>query len=146
MRTELLHDGSKVVVTSVHLPAMNTPQFRIVASRMPRLAQPVPPIDQPEVAAQAVLWAADHRRRELWVAASTVATILGSRATPGLLDHYLGRTGYASQLTDQPRAAFDERAHPRSVQLPLSLHRARTVAGGLLAAVAGATALRRRGH
>lgn len=63
---------------------------------------------------------------------------------PGLLDHYLGRTGYASQLTDQPRAAFDERAHPRSVQLPSSLHRARTV--GLLAAVAGATALRRRGH
>ena len=165
VRTELLHDGSKVVVTSVHLPAMNTPQFRIVASRMPRLAQPVPPIYQPEVAAQAVLWAADHRRRELWVAASTVATILGSRAIPGLLDHYLGRTGYASQLTDQPRAAeaaanlwspvpgdhgahgaFDERAHPRSVQLPLSLHRARTVAGGLLAAVAGATALRRRGH
>ncbi len=105
VRTELLHDGSKVVVTSVHLPAMNTPQFRIVASRMPRLAQPVPPIYQPEVAAQADLWAADHRRRELWVAASTVATILGSRAIPGLLDHYLGRTGYASQLTDQPRAA-----------------------------------------
>jgi hypothetical protein len=85
VRTELLHEGSKVVVTSVHLPAMNTPQFRIVASRMPRLAQPVPPIYQPELAAQAVLWAADHRVRELWMAASTVATILGSRATPDCL-------------------------------------------------------------
>jgi NAD(P)-dependent dehydrogenase (short-subunit alcohol dehydrogenase family) len=165
VRTELLHDGSKVVLTSVHLPAMNTPQFRIVASKMPRLAQPVPPIYQPEVAARAIVWAADHRRREIWVAGSTVGTILGSRAISGLLDHYLGRTGYASQLTDQPRAAdaaanlwssvpgdhgahgaFDGRAHPRSLQLTLSLHRARTVAGGLLAAVVGAAALRRRGH
>lgn len=164
VRTELLHDGSKVVLTSVHLPAMNTPQFRTVASRMPRLAQPVPPIYQPEVAAKAIVWAADHRRREIWVAGTTVGTILGSRAVTGLLDHYLGRTGYSSQLTEEPRdadapanlwrpvpgdhgahGAFDDRAHPRSLQLPLSLHRSRLSAAGLLAAVAAGT-VRRRHH
>lgn len=163
VRTELLHDGSKVVLTSVHLPAMNTPQFRIVASKMPRLAQPVPPIYQPEVAAKAVVWAAGHRRREVWVAGSTVATILGSRMVPGVLDHYLGRTGYVAQLTDEPRdpdspanlwrpvpgdhgahGVFDEQAHPRSRQLGLTLHRPWAVVGGLLAGLAGASSVRRR--
>ncbi len=163
VRTELLHDGSKVQLTSVHLPAMNTPQFRIVASKMPRLAQPVPPIYQPEVAARAVVWAAGHRRREVWVAGSTVGTILGSRAVPGLLDHYLARTGYAAQLTDEARdpdapanlwhpvpgdhgahGVFDQQAHPRSWQLPLTLHRPWALVGGLLAGLAGASKVRRR--
>src|SRR5438093_3561576 len=76
LRCELIHDGSGVHVTMVHLPALNTPQFRWVKSRLPRKAQPVPPIYQPEVAAEAIHWAAHHRRRELWVGAPTVQAIL----------------------------------------------------------------------
>ncbi len=102
LRAELLHDGSRVQITSVHMPAMNTPQFRLGLAKMPHKAQPVPPIYQPEVAARAVVWASEHHRREVWVGASTVATILGSRLAGGLLDHYLGRTGYSSQQTDEP--------------------------------------------
>ncbi|MBV2363658.1 SDR family oxidoreductase [Streptomonospora nanhaiensis] len=104
LRCELLHDGSGVAATMVHLPAMNTPQFDWVRSRLPRQAQPVPPIYQPEVAARAILRAADHpRRREYWVGASTVQTILGNRIAPGLLDHYLARGGYSAQQTGEPR-------------------------------------------
>ncbi len=101
MRAELLHENSQVRVTSVHMPAMNTPQFRLGLSKMPHEAQPVPPIYQPEVAARAIVWASEHRRREIWVGASTVGTILGARLINGLLDHYLGRTGYASQQTSE---------------------------------------------
>jgi NAD(P)-dependent dehydrogenase (short-subunit alcohol dehydrogenase family) len=79
LRTELLHDGSRVHVTIVHLPALNTPQFDWVKSRLPRRAQPVPPIFQPEVAARAIVWAARHRRREVWVGGPTVRAILADR-------------------------------------------------------------------
>ena len=102
LRTELVHDGSAVRLTSVHLPAMNTPQFGWVKSRLPRKAQPVPPIYQPEVAADAIHWAAHNERRELWVGAPTVGAILGNRIAPGLLDVYLGKTGVDSQQTDEP--------------------------------------------
>ncbi|MBO0877477.1 MAG: SDR family oxidoreductase [Pseudonocardia sp.] len=104
LRCELLHERSKVRVTVVTMPAVNTPQFSWVLSRLPRHPQPVPPIYQPEVAARAIVHAADHPgRREYWVGASTVATIIANRLAGGLLDRYLARTGYASQQTDQPR-------------------------------------------
>ena len=104
LRCELLHDKSKVRVTMVQMPAVNTPQFSWVLSRLPRHAQPVPPIYQPEVAARAVVWAADHpRRREYWVGASTVGTLAANAIAPGLLDRYLARTGFGSQQTSQAR-------------------------------------------
>jgi NAD(P)-dependent dehydrogenase (short-subunit alcohol dehydrogenase family) len=102
LRTELLHDQVGVNVTMVHLPGMNTPQFSWLLSRLPKRAQPVPPIYQPEVAARVVAYAAEHpRRREYWVGGSTVATLLGNRVAPGVLDRYLARTGVASQQTDE---------------------------------------------
>jgi NAD(P)-dependent dehydrogenase (short-subunit alcohol dehydrogenase family) len=102
LRTELLHDHSRVRVTMVHLPAMNTPQFERCAARMPNEPQPVPPIYEPEVAARAIVWAARHPRRQYWVGASTVGTILADRMVPGLLDLYLARTNYKAQQTDRP--------------------------------------------
>jgi NAD(P)-dependent dehydrogenase (short-subunit alcohol dehydrogenase family) len=146
LRCELMHDHSGVQVTVVQMPAVNTPQFSWVRSRLPHHPQPVPPIYQPEVAAQAVLFAADHPgRRNYWVGGSTAATILANRVAPGLLDRYLARTGYSAQQTsesvdpgrpdnlDEPvdgpegadhgaHGAFDNRSHPRSAQQWLSQH------------------------
>lgn len=102
LRCELLHDGSGVHVTMVKLAAMNTPQFGLVKSRLPRKARPVPPIFEPEVAADAIHWAAHHRRRELWVGGRTVQAIAGNRIAPAVLDRYLAATGYEAQQTDQP--------------------------------------------
>ena len=100
VRTELMHDGSNVRITIVQMPAVNTPQFSWVLSRLPRNPQPVPPIYQPEVAAEGVVFAADHpNRKEYWVGGSTVATILGQKLAAPLLDRYLARTGYDSQQT-----------------------------------------------
>jgi NAD(P)-dependent dehydrogenase (short-subunit alcohol dehydrogenase family) len=103
LRTELMHEGSQIKVTIVELPAVNTPQVSWVLSRLPRRAQPVPPIYQPEVAARGVLRAIDHpERRAHWVGLSTAGTILANRVAGGLLDRYLARTGFSSQQTDQP--------------------------------------------
>jgi len=105
LRCELLHDKSNVHVTMVQMPAVNTPQFSWVLSRLPHHAQPVPPIYQPELAARAVVYAADHpRRREYWVGSTTVGTLLANAVAPGLLDRYLARTGFSSQQTSQPRS------------------------------------------
>lgn len=145
VRCELLHDGSRVRITMVQMPAVNTPQFTWLRTHLPRHAQPVPPIYQPEVAARAVLRAADHpRRREYWVGASTVATLLANAVVPGLLDRYLARTGFDAQQTDafaptggpgnlfEPadeeedygtHGVFDDRAHASSPQLWASRHR-----------------------
>jgi NAD(P)-dependent dehydrogenase (short-subunit alcohol dehydrogenase family) len=161
VRTELIHDRRHVRVVMVQLPALNTPQFDWILSRLPRRPQPVPPIYQPEVAADAIVWAAEHPRREVWVGGTTVGTILANRMIPGLLDRYLGRTGYASQQTGEPEdpdrsanlwrpvegdhgahGAFDGRSHPRSVQLWATTHRRWLALGG--AAVAGVIALARR--
>jgi NAD(P)-dependent dehydrogenase (short-subunit alcohol dehydrogenase family) len=155
LRCELLHDRSGVHVTMVQMPAVNTPQFSWVLSRLPNHAQPVPPIYQPEVAAKAVVYAALHpRRREYWVGASTAATLAANAVAPGILDRYLGRTGFSSQQTrqrrppDQPvnlwqpadgsggrdfgaHGVFDDRAHAQSAQLWASHHH-----GALAAAVA----------
>src|SRR3954451_6551317 len=111
LRVELLHDKSNVHVTMVQMPAVNTPQFGWVLSRLPRKAQPVPPIYQPEVAADAVVYAADHpKRREYWVGGSTAGTLIANAVAPGVLDRYLARTGFKSQQTDQQRPA-DARAN-----------------------------------
>lgn len=146
LRCELLHDRSNVHVTMVQMPGMNTPQFDWVLSRLPKKAQPVPPIYQPEIAADAVLHAARHpRRREYWVGGSTVGTLIGDKFAPGLLDRYLARTGFASQQTDADRppeqsanlwdpvdgpggsdhgahGRFDDRAKVRSYQTWASRH------------------------
>ena len=102
LRCELLHDKSNVHVTMVQMPAVNTPQFSWVLSRLPHHAQPVPPIYQPEFAARGVLYAADHpHRREYWVGATTMGTLAANAIAPGLLDRYLGKTGFNSQQTKQ---------------------------------------------
>jgi NAD(P)-dependent dehydrogenase (short-subunit alcohol dehydrogenase family) len=162
LRCELLHDGSGVRVVEVHLPALNTPQFGWVKSRLPRAPQPVPPIYQPEVAARAILWAADTGRPETYVGMPTVIAIAGNKLAPRLADRYLARGGYDAQQTDEPVAPdradnlwepvagdhgahgdFDRRARPRSLQLWSSMHRgwlALVAAGALtslLAAVLG---------
>jgi len=142
LRCELIHQKSRVHVTMVHMPALNTPQFGWVKSRLPQKAQPVPPIFQPEVGARAVYWAAHRRRREVFVGGSTVAAIYGQKFIPGLLDRYLGKTGYASQQNDGPEdpnrandlwesvpgdiaahGAFDDRASYRSPELWMSGYR-----------------------
>ncbi|WP_169976782.1 SDR family oxidoreductase [Tautonia rosea] len=104
LRAELLHERSRVRVTSIQLPAMNTPQFRWVKSRLPRKGQPVPPIYQPEIAAEAILWASDHNRRELFVGVPTYQVILGNKLVPAVGDWYLSRYGYDSQMGDEPQA------------------------------------------
>jgi len=148
LRCELIHDKSRVHVTMVQMPALNTTQFGWVKSRLKHKAQPVPPIFQPEVGARAVYWAAHHKRRELYVGMSTVEAIVGNKIAPGMLDHYLGRTGYASQQTSQPESpdrannlweplagdhgahgAFDQRASGKSWELRVSLNRMWLAAG-----------------
>jgi short-subunit dehydrogenase len=102
LRTELLHEKSGIRVTMVHMPAMNTPQFDWVRSRLPRRAQPVPPVYQPEVGARAVVYAADHpARRAYFVGMSTTLTVVGNKLAPQVLDRYLARTGYDAQQTDE---------------------------------------------
>jgi hypothetical protein len=142
LRCELVQQRSQIHVTMVQMPALNTTQFGWVKSRLPRKAQPVPPIFQPEVGARAVYWAAHHRRREVFVGGSTVAAITGQKFIPGLLDEYLGRTGYDSQQHDGAQdpnspnnlwnsvpgdfgahGVFDDRSHPHSVELWLDTHR-----------------------
>jgi short-subunit dehydrogenase len=101
LRSELIHDKSNVRVTMVQLPAMNTPQFSWVKSRLPRKPQPVPPIYQPEIGADAVLFAAHNNRREMYVGHPTVEAIVGNKIVPGLADWYLARNGYDAQQTDE---------------------------------------------
>jgi len=105
LRSELLHERSPIRVTMVQLPAVNTPQFDWARSHMPRRAQPVPPIHQPEAVAAQILRAARHAPRELWVGWPSVRAILGTMVAPGLLDRLLGRTGYQAQMTTEPEPA-----------------------------------------
>lgn len=157
VRTELLHEHSAVRITVVQMPAVNTPQFSWVLTRLPHHPQPVPPIYQPEVAARGVLYAADHpKRKQYWVGDSTAVTLLAQKVAAPLLDRYLGRTGYASQQTDQPvsgdrphnlydpvddadgsdhgaRGAFTAAAHGHSPQLWMSQHPRLTAAASALA-------------
>jgi short-subunit dehydrogenase len=155
IRCELVHDRSNVHITIVHLPAMNTPQFSWCRAKLPNHPQPVPPIYQPEVAAEAIYWAAHHRKREMYVGAPTVAAIYAQQFSPGFADWYLGKRGYDSQQTKdavdpqrsdnlfQPAEGnwaacgiFSNRAHDRSPQAWLDRHK-----GAVAAALAGAGAL-----
>lgn len=162
LRTELLHNQSNVRVSIVHMPALNTPQFEWVLSRLPNKPQPVPPIYQPEVAADALHWAAHNHRPVLYVGMPTVKTVVGERVSSRLLDHYLARTGYESQQTDEPadrdRAAnlwepvegdyaahgtFDRRSRSHSPQLWGTRNRGWLALAGGVAAVAAAGLLAR---
>ena len=150
LRSELIHDGSRVHLTSVQLPAVNTPQFSWIRTRMPRHPQPVPPIYQPEVIARAVYWTAHHRRREFSIGYPTVQAIIGDKFIPGWLDHYLAAVGYESQQTQEPvepgrpdnlftplpgdygaRGEFSDRALEFSVQAWLNRYRGWLALGGL---------------
>jgi short-subunit dehydrogenase len=163
LRSELEHDGSRVRVTMLQLPAVNTPQFDWVKSRLPHRAQPVPPVFQPEVIAEAVVWVSEHEREEMYLGWPAVKAIVANRIAPRLLDRYLAHTGYASQQTDQPEdptrpdnlwqpVAADVAAHGRfdaiardtSPQIWLSRHRRALAAAGLGAVALGMTARRRR--
>jgi short-subunit dehydrogenase len=102
IRSELIHDKSDVHITAVMLPAMNTPQFSWCRTRLPRHPQPVPPIFQPEVAARAIVWAANHKRREVYVGWPTVEAIYAQEMGPSFADHYLAKHGYNGQQTSEP--------------------------------------------
>ena len=101
LRSEIIHDKLDVHLTSVDLPAVNTPQFDWALNKMGRKSQPVPPIYEPEVPARAILFAATHRRREIWLGFPTVKAIVANRIAPGLIDRYLARYGYDSQMTQK---------------------------------------------
>jgi NAD(P)-dependent dehydrogenase (short-subunit alcohol dehydrogenase family) len=115
IRCELIHDRSKVHITMVQLPALNTPQFSWTKSRMPFKPQPVPPIFQPEVAADAIVWSSRHRRREIYVGMPTVKAMWGNKFIPGLLDRYLAKKGYSAQQTDE----LEQRDRPDNLWHPV---------------------------
>ncbi|MGH9102217.1 MAG: SDR family oxidoreductase [Acidimicrobiales bacterium] len=167
LRTELMHEGSHVRITVAQMPAVNTPQFSWVLSRLPNDPQPVPPIYQPELAAEGVAFAADHpERKQYWVGDTTALTILANKFAAGLLDRYLARTGFKSQQTaqkagpDRPHnlwepvdgagggdhgahGTFDEQSHDASPELWISHHaRQLALASGVTTALTlGGTAL-----
>jgi short-subunit dehydrogenase len=141
IRSELIHENSKIMLSMVQMPALNTPQFDWCEDKMEKQPQPVPPIYQPEVAAQAVYWAAYHRNRELNVGFRTAVILLGNKFFPGFGDRYLSKFGYSGQFTAesvQPgrpvnlwqtvkgnygaHGRFDNRAIPRSPYLWLITH------------------------
>src|SRR5256714_8446271 len=156
--TEVRHNGWDIHVTMVHLAGFNTTQFTWGRTKLPKQTQPVPPIYQPEIAADAIPWAAYHKRRQIYVGVPTVLNVLGERLAPWFLDWYLGKTGYGSQLTKQPlrggadpdklfhpvdhdedrgaHGPFDQEAHGHSLQTTLTDHP--RLAGSLAAGGGGA--------
>lgn len=162
LRAELIHDRSNIKVSMVQLPALNTPQFRWVKNKLEHKSQPVPPIYQPEVAAEAVFWAAHHNRRELTVGFQNAMILWGNKFLPGVGDWYLAKTGYKSQQTDQlkdpgrehnlwepvdddedhgARGTFSARAKEQSWQLQVNKH-LKEVTLGVLGLIAGLLLLR----
>jgi hypothetical protein len=152
LRTELLHDKSKVKISIVELPAMNTTQFGFVKSRLPQKPKPMGTIYQPEVAAEAILYAAENRRRELFVGWPTLQVIIGNKIAPAFADHVLARNGFKGQQTDEPEdpnrpnnlweplpgdhgahGNFEKEAKTSSPQLWMSIHR-KHIFGTLLVA------------
>jgi NAD(P)-dependent dehydrogenase (short-subunit alcohol dehydrogenase family) len=168
VRCELLHEHSNVHITVVQMPAVNTPQFSWVRSRLPRQPQPVPPIYEPELAARGIAFAADHpERKQYWVGETTAVTIAAQKFAAPLLDRYLARTGYDSQQTSEPASpgrpdnlwkpvdepagsdhgahgAFDSRSHDHSPQLWASQHARQLWAGAAVLGLGGVLAGRRR--
>jgi hypothetical protein len=163
--TELAHKKSNVRVSMIQLPGLNTTQFTWGRTKLPKQTMPMPPIYQPEIAADAIHHAAHHKRRQLYVGLPTVMNILGERTAPWLLDRMLAKSGYKNQMTeddlgpqghdnlfeavDEDRGAhgpFDQQAHQRSAQYQLSKNRAAVLAGmGAAAAATGAALARRNG-
>ena len=165
LRGELIHDRSGVRVSMVHLPAVNTPQFTWVRSRLPRAMQPLPPVYQPEIAARAILFVAEHPRREMFVGWQTVLGVLGQRIAPGLMDRYLANRAWQGQMSDDParpgtpdnledtvaadvgaHGAFDDLASDSSPLLWADMHRG-ALAGaavGVVGLLAAATRWSRR--
>jgi NAD(P)-dependent dehydrogenase (short-subunit alcohol dehydrogenase family) len=166
--TEIKHHGWDIHVTMVHLPGINTTQFTWGRTKLPKQTQPVPPIYQPEIAGDAIHWAAYHKRRQIYIGVPTVLNVLGESVAPWLLDWYLAKTGYSGQMTKQPleggpdhdnlfhpvdgeedrgaHGPFDEQAHTHSFQTTLTKHRrlAGSLAAGVGAAATGAALLRKR--
>lgn len=162
--SELLHDGSGVRMTMVHMPALNTPQFDWVRSRLAHKAQPVPPIYQPEVAAEAIVWAAHHDRGEVYVGWPVVQAVVGDRIAPRLLDRLLAKSGFESQQTREPEdperpdnlwqpvpgdpgahGRFDAISRSRSPEFWLATHRSALTAAAALLAAAVVVVRRRAG-
>ena len=162
LRCELMAENSGVKVTSVHMPGLNTPQFGWVRTTLRRHPQPVPPIYQPEIAADAIVWASDHPRREFFVGGTTVMTIVGNKLAPRIADRYLAKTNIQAQQTDipispdrpdylerplpgdrGPHGIFDDKASSFSPTWWATKHRAK-LAGAATAAAAGAVAALRR--
>lgn len=154
LRSELIHDKSRVQLSIVQLPAVNTPQFSWIKTRMPKHPQPVPPIFQPEVIARYVYWVAHHPRREFTIGMAAAKAIIGDKFIPGLLDHYLAYMGYGAQQTKEPvepdrpnnlydplpgdygaRGEFDERSYDYSVQAWANRYRGWLALGLSLAAL-----------
>lgn len=161
LRTELLHDKSPIKVSMVELPALNTTQFSFVKSRLPNKPRPMGAIYQPEVAADAIVYAAEHNRREMFVGFSSMKAILGNKIAPWYADHVLAKDGYKGQQTNEPEdpnrrdnlwepipgdhgshGSFDAQAYDNSEQLWISKNR-KYILGGLLAVGVGALALLR---
>lgn len=165
LRCELIHDGSNIGLTVVHLPAVNTPQFEWARSRMPNKAQPLPPIFEPEIIADAIHHAAWHPRREFWLGWPAIKAIVGQKLAPGLLDHLMARQAYSGQMTDEPedparpdnlfesvsgrhgaRGRYSDRATHDSPAIWASEHRETLLlAGGVLLAGALGVAMSRLG-
>lgn len=158
LRTELIHDRKNIHLTMVQLPAMNTPQFTWCRSKMPRHPQPVPPIFQPEVAAERIVWASHHNRREVFVGIPTFVAIEGNKVAPALADDYLGRTGFDSQQAKEAvsenradnlfepvpgdfgaHGVFGQQAHQQAATTWLANHKGLTALAS--AAVIGALAV-----
>src|SRR3954447_12369096 len=157
LRTELRHDKSNVHLTMVQLPGVNTPQFVHGRSKMPKVPQPMPPYYQPEVAADAIHWAAHHKRRELYVGAPTVKTIIGNKVAPWLVERVLAKQGIKGQQSDKPadpnrpdnlfspppgdpgaHGPYDAKARKSSVQTALAKNRpAIAAAAGAVLALTG---------
>ncbi|MGZ4960136.1 MAG: SDR family oxidoreductase [Methylomonas sp.] len=154
LRSELLHDRSKVRLTMVQMPALNTPQFEWGKNHMTMKPQPVPPIFEPEMAAKAIFWASHHKRREVYVGWPTIKAIWANKFIPGLIDHYLARGGYDGQHSKLPadpaspdnlwqpvpgdfaaHGRFDQRAQPGTLQLWASLYRGPIAIGLLMTGV-----------
>jgi NAD(P)-dependent dehydrogenase (short-subunit alcohol dehydrogenase family) len=163
--TELLHHKSKVRISMIQLPGVNTTQFTWGRTKLPKQTMPVPPIYQPELAADAIHHAAHHKRRQIYVGIPTVMNIVGERLAPWLLDRYLARTCFDSQMTDhdldpaghdnlfepvdEDRGAhgpFDEQAHSFSPQYEFAKHRVAVLAGLAAAALGAGFAARYRGN
>jgi NAD(P)-dependent dehydrogenase (short-subunit alcohol dehydrogenase family) len=160
LRVELMHDSSHIHITMVQLSAFNTPQFEWARTHMSQRAEPVPPIFQPEVAARAIVWAAYHRRREIYVGFPAVKAIIGNKLVPWLGDRILVREGYEGQLDNEPlppvrpdnlfepvprdmgsHGRFDSRSRDSSMQLWATMHRGALLAtGAAIIVIAGVLA------